>query len=333
MRAGVLFATATAILLAAASTATAASYSTSITSNLLSLQCSVSGASYTCGTFSLIAPEFLNATDQDAVTVNYTSPVFVQGSRSENVLYDELFDPQVVSGAVPGPNASTVTSSLAGYVGPKNPLLGPYTNSYLHGYIGAAGFIGVPNSGFSATGISTNFQILAGDPLPIVGIAYGYTIVLPAVPKALFHFAGGTVADPVNLPGLVDGTEAIIPTTVPHETFYSFVWRGGLFEADGSAPEMAGHLQLLDLTTGTLLDDEILGAAGPTIKTDLPKGVYEIGLATTGPGVPFSIPPFTEAFVNFLTPVNGIPEPATIAILGAAGLAGAAASRNRRKKA
>lgn len=328
-----------AVFLGATTSASAVTYSDSFTIDPLNFNCAFypSTLADICGSFSFFGgPRMLNAGDQVTENINYTSPVFVQGSAIQNVLYVSVFDGLATGGpAMPGSNASTTNSSLAGYVGPASPFVGPYTNSFLHSYIAPAGFFARANDGFSIAGISSTFQILASDPVPVYGVGYGYSIAFPQMPKALFHFPGGTIAHPVNLPGLVNGTESLIPSAIPSQTFYAFYWKGGFFEGDGSSPEVASKLELIDLKTGKLLDEEILADGnGKTIKAILPRGVYEFGLASSGPGVPFPIPPVTEAFVNFLTPVTGVvPEPATIAVLGAAGIAGLGAFRRRVKSA
>jgi hypothetical protein len=174
-----------------ATAASAASYNDLVTADPTSFVCNTFGNSEVCGSAQIIQGVTLNAGDTIDMTVNYTSPVHVPGSPTQNLLFITLFDPLVTEPASPGPDAATVDSSVTGYVGPANPVA-HFSGSFLHQYIGIYGFGGGPHGGFSATGMTSDFTITASDPLEIVGVSYGYQLIrgVPE-PATLGLFAAG----------------------------------------------------------------------------------------------------------------------------------------------
>ena len=168
------------------SAASATMYSDSFTVNPSSFVCNRFGHTELCGSFSPFQNlRTLNAGDQLTESVTYTSPLVVPGSNSEDVLYLALIDIHDAGGpAVPGADQASVSSTLQGYSGPSNPFTTYTTIGYLDEYVAAAGFCcgSGPNSGFSFTGVTTDFSILTSDPSPIVGLAYGYSVTLVPEP-------------------------------------------------------------------------------------------------------------------------------------------------------
>ena len=173
-------------LIGGASGASATMYTDSFNVDPSSFVCNKYGDTELCGSFSIYPTlRTLNAGDQLMESVTYTSPLVVPGSNSENVMYLALIDISAAGGpAVPGSDQASVSSTLQGYSGPPNPITAYTTVGYLDEYVAAAGFCcgSDPNSGFSFTGVTTDFTILTSDPKPIVGLAYGYSITLVPEP-------------------------------------------------------------------------------------------------------------------------------------------------------
>jgi hypothetical protein len=331
--------------------AAAAGYTDSFTANPGTFTCGYFSSVEICGGTTLFSagPRMLAAGDKLTESVDFTSSFVVPPSNSSDLVYVELFDATALPGpAFVGPNTSTYSSTLRGYVGPANPLVGPFTNGYLSQYIAVSGFCcgyGVPNHGFSLTGITSNFTIDSGDPIPIYGLAYGYTVNLPASPATLASLPGGAVNDPVILPaGLVGSISNRISGASSDSQFYDFVWKGGLFQTQGTivgADPMADfQFQLFSVGSKTPIEGVTMPLQDLTLSQandftalmsvlNLAAGDYEIGLYTNSP----LDPQFT---LNFDTPVgNAVPEPATWAmmVVGLGGLGAALRSRRGRMAA
>jgi hypothetical protein len=142
---------------------------------------------------------------------------------------------------------------------------------------------------------------------------------------------GGPLGNPtmLNLPhvGLISSAIGAYPAV----DYYEFSWAGGLFGASASVgttnPSASYAFNLytpLDmLLTGTTLNST--NGFSSSLSTSLLPGMYVIGLEANNPVDPaFSI--------SFATPVSAVPEPATIALVGA-GLAGVVTRYRRRRRA
>jgi hypothetical protein len=312
------------------SAALAASYTDSFVVDPTTLACGYYVTGEVCNGYSMLSPSrTLNAGDELTETVNYTSPATVPGSARQNTFYIGLFNSVAANGAAPpGPDVATVVSSIEGYSGPPNPIVGPYTAGYLNQYVAGVGFccgFGVPNPGFSLTGMQSHFTIVQGDPHPNVGVDFGYGVVLPYTPLVASE-TGGSVDHPAILPaGLVGRiTSNISGGTGPDTQFYVFDWLGGLFQTTGAVaganPLADFHFQLYSIGGSAPLDDILLQDSNSftgLMSLDLAPGYYEVGMYTNSP---FD-PPFT---ITFNTPVGFIPEPSTwsLMLLGFAALGG-----------
>jgi hypothetical protein len=316
----------------------AATYSDSYTVDPTSLVCGYYGSAELCGGGSYYSsPRMLAAGDTLTESVTYSAPVVVPGSKTQGQLYIGLWDGLAEGLALPGPYESTVQSTTTGYIGPPNPIVGPYTEGYKDGYVATVGFCcgyGVPERGFSVTGMTSQFSILTSDPNPIVATTWGYQVTLPATPKLLSSFPGGTVDSPTILPaGLIGQISSDISAPASDSQFYDFIWDGGLLQTRGvivdANPLADFQFELFSVngTTRTQLEDLDLSstnAFSALMSLELTSGDYEIGMYTNSP----YDPQFT---ITFDTPVGSfVPEPSSWAliILGVGAVGGALRRRS-----
>jgi hypothetical protein len=325
----------------------AATYTDNITADPAQFSCGYFATVEICGSSQVFAggPRTLNAGDQLTENVTYTSRVTVPGSTSSNVFYVGLPNVLTVGGpALPGPDTATVQAVAVNYAGAPGPYTGPYTAGNLNAYYASTGFCcggpGLPNSGFSATGVNAQFTILTSDPNLIYGTDFGYSLNLPYSPTLLDGVTGGSVGAPAILPsGLVGRITSDISGSASEAQFYDFMWSGGLLQTNGSIaganPNADFHFQLYSVngstvvegSTPTLADltlDAGNGFAGK-ISQVLAPGDYEIGMFTNSP---FD-PQFT---IQFDTPVGvaALPEPTTWALM-LLGLGATGAGLRRRR--
>lgn len=163
-------------------------------------------------------------------------------------------------------------------------------------------------------------------------ITYGSFTTSAAVtsPQTLVNFEGGTPQNPVPLPlvghiGQLDGTIGGIGST----DFYLFYWHGGAFQASidvaGATPGATYEYELLD-AFGNVIETMTLDQSNNfigTIDATLITGLFAIGLVSTSAFDPL----FT---IHFDTPVQGVPEPDTLALLVLALVLGGTMERAKR---
>ena len=324
--------------------ASATDYVDNITVDPTTFSCGYFGNSEICGGFTAFTdgPRIFNASDQVTENVTFSSPLSVPGSTSSNTIYVGLPDYLTLPAGPPGagPNIATITTTLLGYSGSPVPIGDP-TYTYTpaagsnHEYIGVGGFCcgyGEPNNGYSATGIDVNFAIGYSDPYAVYGTSYGFSVVLPATPQLISNIQGGTPGHPAILPAGQVGQVSVDLATQGQQDYYGFNWDGGLFQATGSvadAPSDGSYgYQLLgangDVIDGATLDNS--DGFSATLSDVLSAGFYEIGLTDNTVGDPL-------ATIHFDTPVAGVPEPATWAMMlaGMFGVGGALRYARRRE--
>jgi hypothetical protein len=319
----------------------AASYETDITSDPASFNCGYFVTTEICGGAELLTtPVNLAIGDTYNIDVTYTRPLTVPGSMTSDVIYAEVFNQNILGGpAIPGPDSSTNATTLSNYVGPAG-YFSTYTSAgYLNAYIAAAGFCcGLPaNAGFSLTGSQSSLLINTLDPDPMVGVAWGYSVALPATPAVLSGFDGGTPGHPVLLPA---GEIGQISDAIGSggEDFYQFNWTGGDFQTQatvtGADPSDVLTFELLDPYTHALIgspvtldsaDDFMALLSDPSLAI----GAYDVGIMDLeGPD-----PMFTITFDTPISPPFGVPEPASWTLmLAGLGALGAALRANRRRR-
>ena len=277
------------------------------------------------------------------MSVKFEDRFHVPGSSESNfVSVLAVTANAVLGGGGPGDNRYQGQLTMNGYAGPLYPLAGTYEFTSIDAFGAGGGFCcgyGVPNGGYSLTGMDASVLALSNGVGPLVGIAAGYSVVLPATPATIDNLRGGSPDAPVILPpGGVGKITGNIAGPYSAESFYGFTWGGGTFETIativGADPGTSFTFKLIN-SSGDVLYDPVLiedNQFSATIRQSfLAKGVYRIGLMTTSLNDPsFSIDFRTP--VNFL-PASAVPEPASWAMLITGfGLVGAAL-RQRRPRA
>ncbi len=175
---------ASAIAVMAASSASAATYAKTLSGvDPASLTCTRSGNIVNCARVTIFASSdfiFLNSGDQYTLEVDYSHALIVPGSATRDIALAGLFDYNVVRGGRVPLFEADVSTTLLGYVGPL-PI--GYSSYHSISYLGTAGFgfgsLGLPNAGFSLTGIKTVMSITQSDPNIILGAVYGYNYAVP----------------------------------------------------------------------------------------------------------------------------------------------------------
>lgn len=280
------------------------------------------------------------AGDTLKMSVEFEDRFYVPGSSEGNFVSVLAVDAtSVLGGGGPGDNHYQGQLTMGGYAGPPNPLAGTYEFTSMDAFGAGGGFCcgyGVPNGGYSLTGMDASVLALSDGLRPLVGIAAGYSVVLPATPATIDNLRGGSPDAPVILPpGGVGKITGNIAGPYSAESFYGFTWGGGTFETIATivgADAGASFTFKLINRSGEVLYKPVLiedNQFSATIRESfLAKGVYRIGLTTTG----LKDPSFA---IDFRTPVNfwpasAVPEPATWAMLITGfGLVGAALRQQR----
>jgi hypothetical protein len=291
-----------------------------------------------CAVGQAITPINSATGDEYNIQVSFDRAVHVPGSNVANGASVQIGDANGYFGSGgPGPYTANASIQLTGFSGPATPHNSAQTNFNV-GYFASADFgsgYGVPNSGFSFTGANATIDVLNPDPNPLLFVAVGIGAILPATPQVISGIQGGTPNAPVFLPpGLVGSISGTISGGTPSTDFYGFHWQGGLFQTtatvNGANPLATFSYELLPFGGGAPLQTVTLDSANGfsgLISQFLPNGSYTIGLATTSTYDPSYV-------LNFNTPLRGVPEPGTWAMMlvGLAGLGGAM-RRSRRQAA
>jgi hypothetical protein len=153
--------------------------------------CSVAGTDLdVCyETESLSAPISPAIGDQLNIDVTTNGSVFVPGSRTLNYVFATYAWESPA--AATGPYGTSATLDMSGYAGPPNPFgTTPLTIDAAPGYAALGGFSGVPNSGFSFTGIESSATVTAIGPNPVDRINVGYYFGVPEPATWVMLLAG-----------------------------------------------------------------------------------------------------------------------------------------------
>ena len=291
-----------------------------------------------CAESHFVAPITSAVGDHFVVNVTSALPIQVPGSATQNSLFVDAFDTGATLGpGAPGGILGSYQMTPTGFVaaaGQPPPLVGPFTQDRNHDYIGFVGYCcgyGVPDSGFSMTGVTADLTVITADPRPIIGYSVGYTYDLASPPSSYADLVGGTAASPLILPsGLIGKITGEIGGAGPSTQFYNFNWydtspfqtRASVFGAafgDTFAFELFNPDGSLN-TSLTLNNDN---GFSQLLSAILAPGNYTIGLAADA----LIDPTFT---LTFLTPVGRVPEPATWGVM-LLGFAGVGATLRRRR--
>ena len=189
----------------AAAPAQATTYTYNFSYDASALQCGTFGVSVICAESQQITPVASVAGDQFNIHVTSSQPIVVPGSPTQSLLFVGVADATAALGpGAPGGILSTANSTPIGFVGAPGapaPLIGPFNNARASDALSFVGYCcgyGVPDSGFSLTGVDVSLLIVAADPLPFGGVYVGYVYDLPraAIPEPgawammLLGFAG-----------------------------------------------------------------------------------------------------------------------------------------------
>lgn len=292
-----------------------------------------------CAQAQSITPISTAVGDTIHVQVSSTVPLKVPGSSVGNGFFVDAYDTAATFGfGDNGPiSASSVLTATGLVTAPGAPPPYPLANAHrTYDYLATLGYggtYGVPNDGFSVTGLDAVMQVVNADPKPTIGVAFGWYWTTNDIPDALSNFVGGTEDAPVILPsgliGQVSG--AIGDPGAPTSQFYNFRWQGGFFQTLASVDGASGADPFtfkLRNEDGSYMQTRTLDASNSyqqLFGDYLAAGDYIIGFKAGATPDPM----FT---LRFLTPVgiDAIPEPGTWALLLTGfGLVGAHLRRRR----
>jgi hypothetical protein len=156
------------------------------------------------------------------------------------------------------------------------------------------------------------------------------------------NIVGGTATNPTLLPAntTTSVTGDIGGAGEPTSAFYTFYWKGGVFDASAGVPEAGGLLSppsyKFDLCAGTTcvspLEETIADVSNSwvtTLSANLAAGFYSVGITDLGP---FQDPQYTITFDTPISQIASVPEPSTWAmtVMGFAGLGWLARQRRRK---
>ena len=276
--------------------------------------------------------------DTFTVHVDFQDRLYVGGSATSSIFTVEVIDGSaLLGGGAPGPYLSNGHLDMLGYLGPPSPFEDTTQIASNFGYVAGSGFCcSTPNSGFSLTGADADIEVLSDSIRPLVAIAAGFGVVLPATPEVLANFQGAHPDAPVILPpGLIGQIKGNIGGQYGADQFYGFTWESDgpfqtLAQITGANSTDQFSFKLFD-SSDTLLANILLDQNNGFSKLmsfgKLDAGLYKIGLTAWNP----LDPAFT---LTFITPVgSAIPEPSVWAMLIAGfGIAGAALRRRTRAR-
>jgi hypothetical protein len=228
--AGLAGAVAAAILAAgAAAPARATTYTYDFSYDASALRCGFFVQTVICADSNTVAPITTAAGDHFVVNVTSALPIQVPGSSTQNSLFVDAFDTAATLGpGAPGGILGSYQMTPTGFVaapGQPPPLVGPFTQDRTNDYIGFVGYCcgyGVPDSGFSMTGVTADLTVITADPRPIIGYSVGYAYDLASTPSSYADLVGGTATSPLILPsGLIGKITGEIGGAGPSTQFYN----------------------------------------------------------------------------------------------------------------
>jgi hypothetical protein len=117
------------------------------------------------------------------VTVTMSSALTVPGSRYQDLVLVNLLQPGATFGpGAIGPYVAKSHITMSGYAGPPNPISGGGTTAWDQGYLALAGFgggYGVPNAGFSLTGLTAQIKLVTPDSNGLQAVAFTISQGIP----------------------------------------------------------------------------------------------------------------------------------------------------------